>query len=326
MSNLLQGLLERRLLLVTGKGGTGKTTFAATLGTLAARRGLETVVVEVGTDAQIPPLLSRGAPPKPNGRAPVQVAPHLHVFRVDPSEALTEYLELQVPFRPVVGMVTRNTGFRRLLDAAPGWRELITLGKIWHLETRSVGGSPRWDLLVVDAPATGQGLSFLSVPRVVLETVRIGPLRRHTRWVQDLLTDPRRTLVIPVTLPEELPVRETLELCGAVRALGLATGPIIANGVEPGPDLTDAEDILERVRSLPPSEPPGRLPPASLARCLEHALRRAELHAHFLRELRQSEKAPVLELPSLPGGVTGPAQVEELEAALERAFATPATR
>jgi hypothetical protein len=323
MSGALEQLLDRRLLIVTGKGGTGKTTVAAAIGQLGAQRGLETVIVEVSDDSAVPPLLTGdpGSLPPGDGRIPVRVGPHLHTFRVDPLEALTEYLELQIHFRPVVSLVTRNAGFRRLMDAAPGWRELITLGKLWHLETRkNQEGTPLWDLLVVDAPATGQGLSFLSVPGVVLETVRMGPLRRHTDWVQGLITDPSRTLVLPVTLAEELPVRETLELCARVRELGLATGPIVANAVEKGPDFQDADDLRPWLERVPASETPDGLPPSVLLGCIDHAIRRATLHESFVRELRDQEKGPVLELPALPGGVQTPGQTQLLVDALEDAL------
>jgi anion-transporting ArsA/GET3 family ATPase len=322
VSNVLEGLLKRRLLLVTGTGGTGKTTLAAAIAKLSSGRGLRTVVVEVAGATAVPPLLSDdvASVPKGDDRNPVPLGPDLYTFRVDPLEALREYLELQLRFRPVVTIVTRNPGFRRMLDAAPGWRELITLGKLWHLETRRDADRPRWDLIVVDAPATGQGLAFLSVPRVVIETVRMGPLRRHTDWVQALLTDPKRTLVVPVTLAEELPVRETLELCTSVRQLGLAIGPILANAVEPQPDLADAEQVARWLGRLPNREGPCGLSPAVLQECLDHASRRGAMQQFFLGELREHEKGQVVQIPARPGGVDSPTHVSEIAEALEAAL------
>jgi anion-transporting ArsA/GET3 family ATPase len=324
MSQALDQLLDRRILLVTGKGGTGKTTLAAVIGRLGAQRGLETVVVEIGDDPAVLPLLTDDPESLPpcDGRNPVPVAPHLYAFQVDPLEALTEYLELQFYVRPIVSLVTRNRGFRRLLDAAPGWRELITLGKIWHLATRQTPeGTPRWDLLIVDAPATGHGLSFISVPRVVLETVRMGPLRRHTDWVQGLITDPTQTLVVPVTLAEELPVRETLELCEGVRDLGLTVGLIVANAVEKAPQLENPSEWKAWLEQVPKSQAPRGLPIAVLLECMDHALRRAALHASFVAELQKTAKEPVLQLPALAGGVQRVEQVSELASALEQALA-----
>ena len=319
MSAPLEDLLKRRLLLITGKGGTGKTTLAAAIARLASRRGLRTVVVEVGSGTAVSPLLTEdvASVPPGDGRRPVPLGPDLYSLRVDPLEALREYLELQLYFRPVVTVVTRNPGFRRLLDAAPGWRELITLGKLWHLETRQEAGRPRWDLIVVDAPATGQGLAFLSVPRVVIETVRMGPLRRHTEWVQALLTDPKRTLVLPVTLAEELPVRETLELCTSVRELGLSVGPILANAVEPQPDLDDAGLVARWLERVPDDAAPTGLSPAVLKKCLDHAARRGAMQQLFLHELRKQEKGPVVEIAARAGGVHCPTHVNEIADMLE---------
>ena len=154
------GLLSRRLLLVTGKGGVGKSSVAAALGCLAARRGMDTVVIEVGGDASALGLLAPPGtePSEGDGRTPTEISPHLFALRLDPESALKEYLELQLRIRTLARAVLATPGFRRLLDAAPGWRELITLGKLWHLESQRDGERPRWDLLVVDAPATGRPL------------------------------------------------------------------------------------------------------------------------------------------------------------------------
>ena len=314
MASPLASLLERRLLIVTGKGGVGKTTVATALARVAAGRGLDTVVVEVTDPPTVPALLGAGA--VATQREPQELAPHLFWLRIDPLDALSEYLELQLPVARVVRRVVRNAGFRRLLEAAPGWRELITLGKLWYLETRVDAGRPRWDLLIVDAPATGHGLSFLSVPTVVTDTVRLGPLRRHTEWVQQMLRDPARTLVVPVTLPEELPVKETLELRERVRELGLAAGPLLANGVEPAPAIDAPERVLAALAALP-EDAAAPLPPVSeLCQVLDHSLRRAALQRRFLGQLREDHGEAAFEIPLLPEG----ADTERLAVELERAL------
>jgi anion-transporting ArsA/GET3 family ATPase len=313
----LTNLLERRLLIVTGKGGVGKTSVATALARLAAGRGLDTVIVEVTDPPAVPALLGAGT--VETQREPRELAPHLFWLRIDPLDALSEYLELQLPVAGVVRRVVRNSGFRRLLEAAPGWRELITLGKLWYLESRVDAERPRWDLLIVDAPATGHGLSFLSVPTVVTDTVHLGPLRRHTEWVQQLLRDPERTLVLPVTLPEELPVKETLELRERVRGLGLRVGPLIANGVEPAPGVDEPERVLEALAALP-DDAAAPLPPVrELREVLDHSVRRAALQRHFLAQLREDHGEPAYELPLLPEG----GDTERLAEALERALEGP---
>ncbi len=315
MASPLEELLARRLLIVTGKGGVGKTSVASALARVATRRGLDTVVVEVTDPPMVPALFGvSGLGPE---REPRELESHLYWLQIDPLDTLSEYLELQLPAKRLVRSAVHNGGFQRLLDAAPGWRELIALGKLWYLETRVDQGAPRWDLIIVDAPATGHGLSFLSVPTVVTDTVRLGPLRRHTEWVQELLHDPVRTLVVPVTLPEELPVKEVLELRERVRDLGLTLGPLIANGVEPVPELSEPGRVLEALGALArtaddSSEP---LPPASVLHdLLEHGLRRGALQRRFLDLLREQHAEAAFELPLLPDG----ADVERLADELER--------
>jgi anion-transporting ArsA/GET3 family ATPase len=326
MSSAFRRLIERRLLIIMGKGGTGKTTVAATLGTLAARRGAETVVIEVaGAESTIPGLLSGdSALDLSDARGPVEVAPHLSTMRIAPRVALEEYLELRLPVRRLAAAIVHNRGLERFLDAAPGWRELITLGKIWHLEQQVVGGRPRFDVIIVDAPSTGHGLSFLSVPSVVLDSVRMGPLRRHTDAVWRLLRDPKRTLIVPVTLPEELPVKETLELYERIQALGLRAGAPIVNCVWDRPAITDVESALGILGQIPAGGSPSQLAePALLSAALSHRLTRARLQREFIDKLGLETGSTPLELPYLVEAIEGPRGVQRLadtlESALERA-------
>ncbi len=321
MSRADRSLFSRRLLIVTGKGGVGKTTVSAALAVLAARQGIDTVVVEVASHASVGELVCEpGTTPDPgDGRTPVPVSPHLFSFRLVPERALSEYLELQLHVRSLVRVVVGNTGFRRLLDAAPGWRELITLGKLWHLASQTEGGHPKWSLLIVDAPATGHGLSLLSVPHVVLDTVRLGPLRKHTDWVLELIQDPARTLVLPVTLLEELPVKETRELRARVRDLGIALGPTFVNGIEPPVELARPDVLLPALeRATVPSLPRG----PALREIVEHSARRAALQRRFLDLLADEIEEPLIELPQLPAAVEDRRGVQRLAAALELALAS----
>jgi anion-transporting ArsA/GET3 family ATPase len=313
----LEELLRRRLLIVTGKGGTGKTTLAATLATLAAARGIETVLVDLADGDGMRRLVCKQPEPLPagDGRRPVPVSPHLSLLTIDPLISLTEYLELEMSLiRPLVRLIVRNPSFQRLLDAAPGWRDLITLGKLWHLATRENAPS----LLVVDAPATGHGLSFLSIPGVVVEAVRLGPLRRHSEAVRAMLTDPSQTLVVPVTLAEELPVRETLELCRAVRALEVATGPTVVNGVESLPELPSLDELVTRLSAQPiPEELASLVAPDIVRAAIEHRTRRAALQRGFIEQLRVGLGTAVARLPYLAAGVEGPEAIALLADALE---------
>ncbi len=322
MNPALHRLIRRRLLMVMGKGGTGKTSLAAALGVLAARHSVETVVIEVASLAALPALLSGDVPTPRESRSPFEAAPYLSTLRVIPKLALEEYLERQLPVGRLAGAIVRNAGFQRFLDAAPGWRELITLGKIWHLERQLQGGRPRYDLIVVDAPATGHGLSLLSVPGVVLDSVRLGPLHRHTDAVWSLLRDPEKTMVLPVSLPEELPVRETLELCARVRQLGLRAGTPIVNCVEAPPALADPDSLLDAIAELERNSAPSPLAePAALGASLRQQVGRARMQREYIGKLQAGCDATPLELPYLVEGVQGPDAVELLADALEAALA-----
>jgi hypothetical protein len=299
--------------IITGKGGTGKTTVAAVLALAAARAGRRVLVAEMGRDEQIHRLLAPGS--APCGYPGRELGPGVRGMRIDPFEALAEYLGLQLGVRSLVNLVVRNRAFRQLLTAAPGWRELITLGKIWHLEQqRGPDGLPLYDLIVVDAPATGHGLTFLDVPRVVASTVRAGPLRQHTKRVEAMLADPARTLLLPVALAEELPVRETIDLVERVRdGVGIALDRIVVNGVFPRPFPPGLDELDVALGRLPADAPLEGIPqPGALAACARHLRARYELNRTHVEEIVVRTALPIVCLPYLADGVTGIADIEAL--------------
>jgi anion-transporting ArsA/GET3 family ATPase len=321
MSGLLADLLGRRMLIVSGKGGTGKSSVSAALALLAAQAGIPAVVVELGSELQLPQLLADPVPPDAGlaRSEPQPLGPGLHHFRISPQFALREYLESQLRSRRVARAIVDQPAIRRLLDAAPGWRDLIALGKLWHLTTRERDGRARWPLFIVDAPATGHGLSLLSGPAAVTELVRGGALRRHVDAVLSLLRDRQRTLLLPVTLAEELPVNEVLELREGVSRQGIALGPVIANAVEPAPPA-QVQALLTALDGV--GRAPGALlEPRALRVVLEECRARHALQALHLGRLERATGEPALELPYLASGIEGPAGSRSLAAALERAAA-----
>ena len=321
----LPPLLDRRLIIVTGKGGTGKTTVAAALAVAAARQGRTVLVAEVGGQAQIPQRI------RPEhaigGETTRDLLPGLTALQIDPFDALAEYLGLQTHLRGVVDLVFRSRSFTGLLEAAPGWRELITLGKLWHLaQQQNADGAPLYDLIVVDAPSTGHGLTFLDVPRVVGSAVRAGPLRAHARRVEELVRDPARTLLLPVTLAEELPALETLELLQRAREeVGVAVDRVIANAVMPDPLPEPLPcDLEARLRSLGDNLTLGSVPaPSVLAACSGHLSARHRLNLGYVEQLRRRCDAPIVTLPYRPGDVSGAEALSDFAQPLLAARATP---
>ena len=305
-------LEHRRLVIVTGKGGTGKTAVSAALALGASARGKRVLIAAVDPDARLPALLS----PRPAALTyqPALARENVWVCHIEPFEALGEYLGLQVGTRRLVDPVLRQRGFRQLLLASPGWRELITLGKVWHLEQMREGSRPRYDLIIVDAPATGHSLTFLDVPRVVVSAVRAGPLRHHTERVEALIEDRTRTLLLPVSLAEELPARETVELVTRARnELGVAIERIVVNAVHEPPYPDDLADLDARLAALPDDTDVGELPPPrALAACGAVLRDRAALNRHHTLAIAQATGLPTVTLPYLRDGLRGPDDAAQL--------------
>jgi anion-transporting ArsA/GET3 family ATPase len=229
-------LYSRRLVIVSGKGGVGKSTVSAAIGMAAAGHGLRTILIEVASQERMSLLFDQGGP---IGYHATPVYPGLDAFSIDPQKALEEYLVSQLKVRAVVERLVENHAFGQVTAAAPGLRELVTLAKIRQLLERG-----RHDFAVVDAPATGHGLGFLKVPRTFTRVARVGPVHNRAMWVAELLEDPAQTAVVLVTTPEELPVSETLEAIADVDGQGVPLAGVIANAVfEPFFDPADAEAL-----------------------------------------------------------------------------------
>jgi anion-transporting ArsA/GET3 family ATPase len=226
-------LYSRRLVIVSGKGGVGKSTVSAAIGLASASRGLRTLLIEVAAQERMSRLFDRGGP---IGHHATPVYPGLDAISIDPQKALEEYLVSQLRVRAVVERMVANGAFGHVTAAAPGLRELVTLAKI-----RQLLEDGRHDLAVVDAPATGHGLGFLKVPRTFTRVARVGPVHARAAWVAEFLEDPVRTAVVLVTTAEELPVTETLEAIADIDADRVPFAGVIANAVvEP---LFDAADV-----------------------------------------------------------------------------------
>ena len=315
MSAGIEALLARRLLLVTGKGGVGRSVVSAALALAALRRGQRVLLLEAnpGAQARAEALLDRG----PVGTGLTDLEPRLWAASMDPRAALREYITLKFRFRFVYDRAFDNRFARAFLRAVPGMDDLLLLGKALHhvRERDRRTRAPRFDLVVLDAPATGHGVPFLKLPQVILEAVRVGPMRKEALWMQGLLEDPAITAMVLVALPEELPARETIELHRLARKeLRLSQGALVINRMLP-PPFPDAASRLFRTvagcarRSCP--EARGLIAAATLA---------GEIRTEQARErkrLRQEVRLPTFELPELGVGELGRSELELLVRHLE---------
>jgi Mrp family chromosome partitioning ATPase len=233
----MTSLLARRLLVFTGKGGTGKSTVAAAVASLAVRRGMRVLAAETAPRDRIGPLLGASPALSPKGEkagAIHQLSAHLSVVNLRPDAALLEYGVMKLRSRRVARGLLGNRVVQRLLGVIPSIAEVAILGKLLHHVREEVQGRRRFDLVVFDAPATGHGISLLQLPQVVLASVPAGPLRDDMLWMNALLVDTAVTAVNLVARPEELPVNETLELNARLRdEVKVPRGACFLDGVWP---------------------------------------------------------------------------------------------
>jgi anion-transporting ArsA/GET3 family ATPase len=303
-------LLDRRLVLVTGKGGVGRTTVAAALGLMAARRGKRAVVCEVAEQERLAALFGIAGV----GHGERELAPGLHAVSVHPERAKEEWLRYQLKSGMLAGLLGGSRLFQYLTAAAPGLSELVTIGKVWDLAQleRRTGGSV-YDLAIVDAPPTGHGLAMLRAPGTYANVARVGPISRQARIIDDFLRDRASTAVVVVALPEEMPVNETIEFERRLAdELAMVVEHVVVNGIYP---QRFSGEEAGRLRSLD-----GRGSPAASA-ALRAALaehERARGQRSQLRRLRRHVEAPVATLPYLFEPQVARAEVERLASELER--------
>src|SRR3954452_5766636 len=305
----MRDLLAKPLLVVTGKGGVGKSTVAAALGVAAAGQGLRTIIAEVAARDDV----HRAFGAEPSGAPRVfverEIAERLHHISIDPESALEEYLRDQLP-RGLSDMLGASRMFTYFAAATPGLRELLTVGKVWELaqpDRRTPGAHP-YDLVILDAPATGHGVAVLTAPGTFSEAARVGPVARQGRTIHEMVADPERTAVVAVATAEEMPVNETLALARVLGdELGQRFAGVVANAVLPQ-RFTGAE--VRRLDAAPRS-------PAVRAAHAEAARSRSQ-RGQVARLRRGLPGVEVRTLPFLFATELGPQQLAALGRELVR--------
>lgn len=306
-------LLDKRFLIFSGKGGVGKSTVAAATAVAAARRGKRVLIIEIGDRERIPSVFGaknagyKGA--RIYGSATGGVRP-IWSMCLTAREAFHEFVIRQVRFERLYEAVFENRVIRYFRAAAPGLDELIVMGKI-----ESLAQERRFDLIVFDAPATGHGLAFFKVPQTTMTMVRMGPLHWKAEKMWKLLTDPARTAFNIVTMPEEMPVNEAIDLHKAAGELGLPRGKLVVNAAYP--DLFDGEDLRRMCeRSKPIDGLSVGVARAALDSALATAARR-EMHEQMVAKLAAEVPRERVMLPFLFRPRIGPEEVETLADGLE---------
>jgi anion-transporting ArsA/GET3 family ATPase len=275
---------------VLGKGGVGRSTVAAALGLLAARRGRRAIVVEVAARGDVPRLFGRAFAPGTESA----LAPGLWTLAVDPGQALDEYLRDQLPGRLLADLISSSGTAGYVAAATPGLRELLTVGKIWELaqEHRRPADAEPYDVVVVDAPATGHGLALLEAPRTFAAAAQIGPIARQGAIIAETLRDRSVTAMAGVATPEQAALDELLLLRSA---LGGWLDAELVNGVAPARFSTDDARVLRDAHERPGSSPATR---DALAAALAEEQRSREQRSQIDR-LEAPIELPLIAAPEI---------------------------
>ncbi len=283
-------LLHRRLIVVTGKGGVGKSAMASVIGRSLARRGRRALVLEVDPRENLHQLL--GVPPA--GGEIVSAGDGLYLQNLKPEQVADWVVERQVKIQLLVRRVLKSPIYHRFVEGAPGLTEIAILGHALRLVRGNLKGAPELDTVVLDAPATGHGVYLLTAPRLFAEAIGEGPFARLAGEVAEFVADPEGCGLVVVTQAEEMPVQEALELRRSLaERFGREPELLIANGLYPSlPEGGGEED-----------------PATALWR------RRRRLNLQELERLERRWRGPRVDLPLLP--IDGGA---ELVAALGRRF------
>jgi anion-transporting ArsA/GET3 family ATPase len=283
-------MLDKRLVFVTGKGGVGKSTIAIAMGLAASSRGKRTIVCEVAGQETASRVFRRAE----IGFHEVEVADNLWAISVDPDHSLREYLLLQLRVRAMRDMLVRSRIFNYLTAATPGLKELVTIGKIWELAqpARRVKKAEHYDLVIVDAPATGHGIGFLQTPRTFANIARVGPVHSQAQELDRFITDHNSTGVAIVSLPEEMPVNESASLEESLTGdIGMAVDRIYMNALYP--ERFTKGEASELERALGDAEGPAQ---AALRAGLSE-YRRSRSQRAQLQRLKRAVASPVKTLP-----------------------------
>lgn len=320
----VSNLLDPRVLIVTGKGGVGKSTVSGALAVAATRSGRRTCLVEVESRQTFSRLFSTQA----WDFSEREFRPNLWGLSVDPEASLREYLDMFYGARRLSRFVASSSAVEFATAAAPGIKDVLLIGKVKEMERRrDPDGRFHYDCIVVDAPPTGRITNFLRAPDATTELVNVGPIRQQAQSVIDMLLDPHRTHLQLVTVLEEMPVQETLDSARALGELGVAVGPVIVNRVQAerfdaaarkALEAMSADELCRLLTSVDvdlDEEAADALVDLGAA-----VVRRAELQQRLREGLARRLPLPTLELPYVAGAHFAVDEVSRLAETIEAAM------
>ena len=282
--------LDKRVIFVMGKGGVGKSTVATALGIRATLEGKRTIICEVSAAENTSRLFRQ----EEVGYREVELANDLWAISIDPDDSMREYVLLQLKVKAMRDLLFRSRMFTYLAEATPGLNELVTIGKVWELAQldRKVRHGRKYDLVIVDAPATGHGITFLRTPRTFARIAKVGPMHSQANELDAMITDHSTTGALIVSLPEEMPVNETATLeKELVEDIGVEVERVLVNAVYP--DRFEPSEI-PAIESVAGSDRP-------LARAAGRAglseVRRAGAQREQIERLEGMVSSPISLLP-----------------------------
>jgi anion-transporting ArsA/GET3 family ATPase len=289
-------IFDHRLIFVVGKGGVGKTTVSAALGIAAKRLKKTTLLVEVGDADAIGQIFDQGTLPE----SPIQIQPDLWGVRINAKSVLQEYIKLHVNIPFIAARIVKSKIFEYIITATPGLKEVMTLGQIWRWEQdKTFDNAPHFDLIIVDAPATGHGVSLLMLPQTLINMLIVGPIVEQTRVVHNLLIDQDKTCMTLVTIPEELPVNESLEFKSiATEKIHMPVQKTFINSVYPNEfSAADEATICEKIKEIDQKEHLKKLKP--MFNLAKSTLFRRKLQQKYIDQMydQKEKNEKIIELP-----------------------------
>ncbi len=316
----LDWVISHPFQVMIGKGGVGKSSLSAALGLVLARHGKRTVIIETDVKERMSQLFQ--VPPV--GYNEVEVFPNLFAKNVDPDSSMEEYALRFVRFQAVYDAIFKKSFLKHWIKGMPGFREFVVLGKIWDMGQLPKGHKSKYDVFIIDSPATGHGLSLWALPRQTQIAVGVGPLARHAGLMNDYFTKKGQAIYHVVTLAEEMPFNETRELLEKMKGeLSLPRGMLAINAVHPQPVRPELKGLLQEVQDSTEgvhgiSDVVGGMDLArSVLACASSQQIRADLNQKYVEDYRTLSDA-ALELPYIYSRTYDKTTIEFLSHELEK--------